>query len=133
MEKFAKDVTAFNYEVLGIELREKSLLSANEMSQTINCLKEELKEFEDANTAGDFVASVDALIDLMYFAVGGLYRMGLTPAEIGRCSEIVHEHNMRKKLGVVPRRGDGSAPDAVKSEEWIGPERLMAEALGGKL
>jgi predicted HAD superfamily Cof-like phosphohydrolase len=34
----------------------------------------------------------------------------------------VHEANMEKKLGVVAKRGDGSAADAVKPEGWIPPE-----------
>ncbi len=130
MKQFASDVIDFNRQVLSITHRDKGLLSVPELNQTINCLREEIDEFHEAHENGDFIASVDALIDLIYFAVGGLYRMGLDSDEIADCASVVHVANMEKKLGIVPRRGDGSSPDAVKSTEWIGPEHRLAAILG---
>jgi predicted HAD superfamily Cof-like phosphohydrolase len=131
--KFATDVVAFNREVLSIYPRKKSLLESAELDQTTKCLREEVDELERAHQNTDFIEGVDALIDLIYFAVGGLYRMGLTSEEMTQCSEIIHNCNMRKEKGVVRRRGDGSAADAVKPDGWKGPEELMAIVLGGDL
>ena len=130
MKQFASNVIDFNRQVLGITYRDKGLLSVPELNQTINCLREEIDEFHEAHENGDFIASVDALIDLIYFAVGGLYRMGLNSEEMTECVNVVHTANMEKKLGIVPRRGDGSSPDAIKSTEWTGPEHRLAAILG---
>jgi predicted HAD superfamily Cof-like phosphohydrolase len=131
--KFATDVVAFNRDILGIDRRTKSLLEAAELDQTTKCLREEIDELERAHQNTDFIEGVDALIDLVYFAIGGLYRMGLSPEEIAQCAEIIHNCNMRKEKGVVWRRGDGSAADATKPSGWKGPEELMAVVLGGNL
>ncbi len=130
MKQFASDVIDFNRQVLSITHRDKGLLSVPELNQTINCLREEIDEFHESHESGDYIASVDALIDLIYFAVGGLYRMGLDSDEISDCASAVHAANMDKKLGIVPRRGDGSSPDAIKSTEWTGPEHRLAAILG---
>lgn len=133
MKIFANSVVEFNKDVLGIEKRKKSLLPPPELNQTTKCLREEIDEFEKAHSHGDFVEGVDALMDLMYFAIGGLYRMGLSPEEMDACWKVIHECNMNKQIGVVPRRGDGSSPDAVKPDGWKGPEEKIAEILGGSL
>jgi len=132
MRNFAPNVVHFNREVLGIEQREKGLLNRAELELTKKSLEEEVMEFEVAHGMHDYIGAVDALIDLMYFAVGGLHKMGVTVDEMERCAEAVHSCNMTKRKGVVLRRGDGSAADATKPCEWIGPEQLIAEILGGK-
>jgi predicted HAD superfamily Cof-like phosphohydrolase len=133
MKNFADAVIDFNEHVLRIEKREKKLLSVPEFKQSLNCLKEEVREFYEAYENKDFIASVDSLIDLMYFATGILYRMGLNSSEIMQCASAIHECNMRKQVGVVSRRGDGSSPDAVKPDNWKGPEEMITSILGGKL
>lgn len=128
---FTKQVIEFNQKVLNIAPREKSMLNIVEYDISLKSLQEEVAEFEDAHLNGDFVGTVDALIDLMYFANGVLYKMGLTDEEISKCKTAVHEANMEKKLGVNFRRGDGSAADAVKPEGWISPEHRIIDILDG--
>jgi predicted HAD superfamily Cof-like phosphohydrolase len=129
MSKFFENVVDFNQKVLKIEPRPIGFLTEAENQITDKSLKEELKEFSDARVEGDLIGSVDALIDLMYFATGALYKMGLTADSIKQCGQAVHEANMEKKLGVNHRRGDGSAADAVKPADWVTPEARIGAIL----
>lgn len=130
---FPHQVVEFNQKVLNIQQRNKDILNKAEYDISVKCLKEEIQEFEEAYENGDYIGQVDALIDLMYFAIGVLYKKGLTPEEIVLCSTAVHEANMEKKLGVNHRRGDGSAADAVKPEGWIAPEQRIIDILDGNV
>lgn len=129
-ESFAHKVVDFNNRVLKIEQRPLGMLNEAELNISIKCLDEESKEFSEAAENGDFIGMVDALIDLKYFATGILYKMGLTADQINECESAVHDANMEKKLGVVSKRGDGSAADAVKPEGWTPPEQRLGEILG---
>lgn len=126
------EIVKFNRDVLKIEPRELGNMSPEESDITIKCLAEEIEEFQVAYDNLDYIGSIDALIDLIYFAVGALYKQGLTAEEMSHCMQAVHEANMEKKLGVNYRRGDGSAADAVKPEGWTSPEERIAEILGAR-
>lgn len=123
---FASNVVSFNQRVLKIEQRPVGLLSGPEQEISLNCLREEIDELEQAIDQGDLVGCVDALIDLKYFADGVLYKLGLTANTIDACGQAVHEANMEKKLGINHHRGDGQAADAVKPEGWKSPEERIA-------
>ena len=126
---FALNVVDFNQRVLKIDQRKLDMLSPEELEISKKCLLEEVTEFLDAHNEGDMIGCIDAMIDLKYFATGVLYKMGLTAETIDKCELAVHECNMEKKLGVNHRRGDGSAADAVKPENWRGPEERIADIL----
>ena len=131
MKDFAQNVVTFNTEVIGIKDRTKELLGVDELNFTTVALREEIGEFEDAHLEKDYIGAIDALIDLMYFAIGGLHKLGLTVNEMELCAQAVHECNMTKKRGVVARRNQEN--DAVKPAEWVGPEQRIAAILeGGK-
>ena len=78
-------------------------------------LEEELTEFRDADNLED---EADALVDLIYFAAGRFHEMGVNGAAVFR---EVHEANMRKVRGPLAKRGN-SGYDAVKPEDWVGPD-----------
>lgn len=126
------DIVRFNRDILGIEPRELGNMSAEESDITIKCLIEEAEEFQEAFDNLDFIGTVDALIDSIYFAVGALYKQGLTAEEMAACMNAVHQANMEKKLGINHRRGDGTAADAVKPEGWESPEERIAHILGAR-
>lgn len=132
MKNFAENVIDFNQRVLGITPRETGLLAHAELTLTEKCLREEIEEFHGASINGDILGAIDGLIDLMYFAVGGLYKMGLNSDDISIIGGIVHDCNMSKKLGIVAKRGDGSAADAVKPTDWVSPEESIAHYLSNK-
>lgn len=128
---FVDNIVTFNRDLLGVKNREKALLSEKELDYAIKAGVEELMEFEDAHKSQNYIGAVDAVCDLLYFAVGFLARMGLTEMEIKECMQAVHEANMEKKLGVQHKRGGEGVADAVKPEGWVGPEERIAEVLGG--
>jgi predicted HAD superfamily Cof-like phosphohydrolase len=128
MSKFFENVVDFNQKVLKIDPRPLNLLTGDS-EITIKCLREEVDELVEANIKGDIVGCVDALVDLMYFATGALYKMGLTAKHIEQCGQAVHDANMEKKLGINVRRGDGSSADAVKPADWVPPEERIGNIL----
>lgn len=92
-------------------------------------LEEELQEFREADTPEDLV---DALIDLIIFACGGLYRAGLTPDQAKACFTAVLDANDAKKAGVKQNRAVAGVADAVKPAGWVDPKNTIAFLLKGK-
>lgn len=129
MTTFAHQVIDFNQLVLKIQPRIQCPLSFPEFEITVKALKEETEEFIVASQEADYIGQIDALIDLQYFAMGALYKLGLTADQINRCCYAVHDANMEKKLGIKPSRGDGSAADAIKPEGWEAPEARIGAIL----
>lgn len=127
MKNFAENVVHFNKTVIGISDKPKKLMDVDTLNFTTVALREEISEFEDAHLDHDYIVAVDSLIDLMYFAIGGLHKMGLTVSEMEQCCQIVHECNMEKRKGIVDRRNHEH--DAVKPEGWIGPEERIRSVL----
>lgn len=131
MVHFVDQVVEFNQRVLKIDQREVDMLKPKEFEISMKCLQEELDEFEEAFESGDIIGCIDAIIDLKYFAVGVMYKMGLTPENMKLCMTAVHEANMEKKLGVVAKRATDGVADAVKPEGWVSPEERIANILDG--
>jgi hypothetical protein len=119
------DVIKFNKEVICTEQPKNLKLLDNErLKFGVKVLQEETDEFQQAhldeslNTDEAIAESIDALIDLIYFAFGRMYEMGLTPQQFANCWSEVHEKNMQKKKG---NKGRGSDQDAIKPEGWEKP------------
>lgn len=129
MDQFTRNIVDFNQRILGIEQRTPSMLNESEFNISRECLNEEIQEFVDAHISGDFIGCIDAIIDLRYFAVGVLYKLGLTIDQIERMDQAVHDANMQKKLGKKAGRGDGVAADAIKPTDWVSPEERIASIL----
>lgn len=125
------NIFTFNRELLGVKDREKGLLSDKELDYAVKAAIEEVTEMKEAHKAQDYIGAVDAVCDLLYFGVGFLARMGLSESEVRQCMQAVHEANMTKKLGVQAKRGGEGVADAVKPENWVGPEERIAAILGG--
>lgn len=80
-------------------------------------LLEELQELDDAIAAGDVLEFADALVDLIYFAVGFGWTYGINLEPIW---DAVQKANMAKLVdGKVVRREDGKV---LKPEGWVGPQ-----------
>lgn len=126
-----EEVYDFNEKVLKIINREFSstngMLSPSEQLWLTQALLEEIVEFGQAKTAVD---RVDALLDLCYFAIGGLVRMGVTREQARACFDTIHAANMKKTPGIKANRPqDGSVTDAVKEKGFVSPEVAMREIL----
>lgn len=123
LDMFGSDWTAFNNLVVDFPVpREPQLPAPNRAKFRHDFLLEEAHEFKDSCASGDLDSAVDALIDLIYVAVGGLGEMGVlvqpTWAEVQRA-------NMKKRRGHVDKpRSDGSGYDAIKPEGWTPPSHL---------
>ena len=131
-ETFVADVIEFNRDLLGIPDRMVGPLSTAESSHLVKCLSEEVEELIEGIIASDFVACTDALIDLQYFAIGGLFKMGLTQPMIVECMQAVHSANMTKVRAKVAKRHVEGAVDAGKPEGFIPPEHAIARILSEK-
>lgn len=124
-----KQIVEFNRDIINIPARPLGLMNQDEVNFTVEALHEEVREFETANNSGDIIGCIDALLDGIYFAVGGLYKMGLTAEQMEKCMTAVHEANMTKKKGVTHR---GHEHDAVKPDGWKSPEQRIGDILDGK-
>jgi predicted HAD superfamily Cof-like phosphohydrolase len=94
---------------------------------TILQLEEEVAEFADAVTKRDLVGAVDALVDLVYFAMGASHQMGV---DFDTAFRIVHAANMKKFRGRT-HRPESPVGDAAKPQDWIDPKSAIRELLYG--
>jgi predicted HAD superfamily Cof-like phosphohydrolase len=77
-------------------------------------MQEELDEYNDAK---NMTEEADALIDLIYFAIGTFVEMGLDPSYI---FDIVQEANM-SKLFPDGKPHYNTQNKVIKPKEWISP------------
>ena len=91
-------------------------LSLARKSYALAHMFEEITEFASANIMAD---ETDALIDLVYVALGRLVEMGIAPVAL---FGEVHAANMRKERGTVAKRPYSLGHDAVKPPGWTGPD-----------
>jgi predicted HAD superfamily Cof-like phosphohydrolase len=91
------------------------LLGEKRVVKRYNWMREELEEFRQASSIHD---QADAMVDLIYFALGTLVEMGVRP---GRLFDIVHDANMKKLWpdGKVHYAEDGKV---IKHPSWQPPE-----------
>jgi predicted HAD superfamily Cof-like phosphohydrolase len=126
----------FNEQIVKVPLDvELNPLTKEQREWLIKALEEEIDEFRDTELDGIplqdvIIGRVDALLDSIYFAVGGLKKMGLTRDQAVACMMAVHGANMNKKRGSHAKRGD-FAEDAVKSQDWVPPEAAIRKILFG--
>lgn len=121
-----KRVKKFNEEVIGIKEREIGELNKEEHIWLAGALREEVNELDEAYTNSDFVGTIDSLIDGIYFALGGLYRLGLNEELVEKIFEAVHLANMEKVKG-RKKRVIENILDAIKPNNWLSPEeKIMA-------
>jgi len=90
------------------------MLSAERVESRIKWMREELDEFRQSK---DVYEQADAMIDLIYFALGTLVEMGVRP---DRVFDVVHEANMGK---LWPDGLPRFAPDGkvLKPSTWEDP------------
>lgn len=90
-----------------------------------NWMKEEIDEFLDAVKTEDIVEQADAMIDVMYFALGTLVEMGIHPDKL---FEIVQKANMSKlwEDGTPHYAPDGKT---IKPSTWRDPHNDLKKAI----
>lgn len=85
-------------------------------------MREEIFEFEGAN---DLAGQIDAMVDLLYYAIGTLVELGVEPDSFFK---IVHEANMKKvdKESSIKRDNDGKV---LKPDNWKDPTIIIKKKI----
>jgi len=121
------EVYNFNQVLLGIRRLAPKRLDPAEARWLDMALQEELDELRASNSIEE---DVDALIDLIYFAIGGLVRLGLSELQARKAFLAIHRVNMMKKAGVKPTRPqNGDVADAIKPDGLSDPLASLREIL----
>jgi predicted HAD superfamily Cof-like phosphohydrolase len=99
-----------------------TLLTAERAAARASWMQEEVAEFLAARTVAE---QADAMIDLIYFAVGTMVEMGVRPEPL---FGIVHGANMQKLWpdGKPRFREDGKT---VKPPTWVDPDDAIREEI----
>lgn len=119
---FFEMVERFNREVIGLTVPSApTALSPGRAAHATTHLQEELDEFREAVVSGDLDKMADAIVDLVYVALGRLVEMGIAPRPV---FEEVHAANMRKRRSTVSKRPHSAGHDAVKPEGWTPPNLI---------
>jgi predicted HAD superfamily Cof-like phosphohydrolase len=102
------------------------LLDKERVRKRLLWMQEELDEFRDSNTLTE---QADAMIDLIYFALGTLVEMGVKPDKL---FDIVHNANMRKLFpdGKPRYNSDGKT---IKPKTWEDPENEIVSEINNQL
>jgi hypothetical protein len=115
-----RDVAAFCRKYRLTQTRRPFLLPYSKMEVRLRHLEEELSELSYAYTRGNEAEVIDALVDLVYVALGTAY---LCKFPFQKVWDAVHAANMKKIRAVRAcdsRRG--STFDVVKPKGWKKPD-----------
>lgn len=82
-------------------------------------MREEIEEFENGNTVYE---QADAIMDLLYYAIGALVEMGVKPDELFL---LIHEYNVKKIIG---KRCDDDGK-IMKPCGWQHPDKEIKEII----
>ena len=126
MKEWLKAVEEFNRDVVKLpEPNGPRQLSIDRYRWFQGVVDEEMAELWEGITNQSIGDQADAIIDLIYFALGRLYEMGI-PAE--ECFNDVHKANLRKSRGIKDRTIQ-SNDDAIKPKGWAPPTHSWLEYL----
>ena len=116
-----EDIKEFHEKFNLVGVIKPGLLPADIVQFRIKFLQEELDEYITATAHGDIAGQLDALVDLVYVALGTAYLAGL-PFQVAW--DEVHACNMRKVKAGTNGEGSkrGSPHDVIKPEGWQGPD-----------
>jgi len=104
-----------------------TLLNRARLADRIGWMREEISELENAETLAD---QSDAVIDLIYFALGTLVEMGVDGEPL---FHIVHNINMKKLWPDGKPRFRESDHKVIKPEGWTGPEEALRKEIARQL
>lgn len=124
------DIFDFNEQVIKTPLTlELNALTKKQYDWIQQFCAEELRELHEAYILQDIVKMTDAVLDLIYGALGTLKKMGLTRQQVYACFDAIHAANMTKEKGVVATRGGDE--DAAKPDDFVPPDEAIGHILFG--
>ena len=100
-----------------------AFLNRARLADRIGWMCEEISELESAKTLDD---QSDAVIDLIYFALGTLVEMGVDGQPL---FHIVHNANMQKLWPDGKPRFRESDGKVIKPEGWLPPEPALRKEI----
>lgn len=100
------------HEKFGISTDDVEFLQRERQFRII-AMQEELDEYEESESRVD---DLDAMVDLVVFALGTVYRQGMIDVFEEAFTRVM-DANLAKELGANQKRG-GFALDLVKPEGW---------------
>jgi hypothetical protein len=125
----ADDVYRFNSDLIGLPVPDSpQTLQGARREWAEAAMAEEIDEFREASASGRVDEAADALIDLVYFALGRLQEMGVAPLPVFK---EVHAANMTKHRGELSKRPGSMGYDAIKPEGWTAPDHSYLLGLKG--
>lgn len=130
MSKY-QDVADFHSKFEVPVAKEPTLLKGEALEFRKKFLQEELDEFIKAHKENDLEGAVDAMIDLVYVALGTADFMGVGADRWQACWDEVQRANMSKVRAQSESDSKrGTSLDVVKPEGWTPPN--FKEILGIK-
>lgn len=123
-------VYEFNQSIIGIDRPYIGHLADAEFSWLEGALHEEIDELvaaraDSVSTNASLAGQIDALVDLAYFAIGGLVRLGVNIADARIIFDTVHRANMSKVRGAKVGRAVSLDLDAAKPMGWTSPDEII--------
>lgn len=112
------DVKTFQLKFQQLVHESPAHLTRRKLQERIDFLQEELDEFKKACDEQDLAEQADALVDLVYVALGTANMLGLPWKKLW---DDVQRANMAKVRGVGKR---GHLVDCIKPEGWVGPQTM---------
>jgi predicted HAD superfamily Cof-like phosphohydrolase len=127
MKNLLADVAAFHAKFGVMTHETPGHLTQRKLNERVECMMEELREFMDACDAQDLAEQGDALVDLIYFAVGTALMLGLP---LDQMWTEVQRANMEKVAGRTHRQHE---VDVTKPIGWRPPDHhAILQAAGYK-
>ena len=125
-----EDVCAF-HEKFGLTYNGKPRsLDSNTTNFRRIFLQEELTEFGLAAENNDLPGMADALVDLVYVAMGTAYMMGLPWQQLW--NEVQRANMSKVRADDETQSKRGSSLDVIKPAGWVGPDIKGVLANAGK-
>ena len=117
METYDQNIEEF-HEKFNLEYRDYPRpLDPDEKDFRLVCLREEVDEYASAQNLED---ELDALVDLIYFALGTSYRHGF---DFAAAWKRVHTANMAKERAKTASRSKRHFDlDVIKPAGWVAPD-----------
>lgn len=113
-------VELFNGRVRGQVIPAKPTpLTKQQAKRALDAIREEMAEFQEAVDAKDVLEQADALLDMVFFALGRLGEMGVPAWAV---MEEINRANLSKQRGSLTKRPGWEGHDAIKLEGWQGPD-----------
>lgn len=108
---------------------EPHLLDDETYEFRLKFLNEELNEYASAHEERDLAKAADALIDLVYVAMGTAHMMGLPWQELW--NEVQRANMAKRRAGNAAESKRGSTLDVIKPPGWTPPniEGILAKYL----